>query len=532
MVYIPRWQIILILAICVLGLAFAAPNLVDRASATQLPGWLPTKQMNLGLDLRGGSHLLLEVQTSAVIKERMDGVADSLRNELRQAQVRFGDLRVQGSSVIFGVREPGDFDKARTAARKLIGTVAPSGGLFGGGGSDITVETTPSNEIRLTMSEAAIKQLRDHAVAQAIEVLRRRIDESGIREPTIQQEGEERIVVQVPGLDNPEELKTLLGQTAKMTFHLVDVSVAPVPGMRPPPGSEILPDSANPNQQYVVQRRVMVSGENLVDAQATFQEGQPVVSFRFDTLGARRFADVTRNNVGRPFAIVLDGKVISAPVIREPILGGSGIISGHFTVASANELALLLRAGALPAPIKIVEERTVGAGLGADSIEAGKIASVAGMVLVVAFMIFAYGRFGIMADVALAMNLILIAGCLSLLQATLTLPGIAGIVLTIGMAVDANVLIFERIREEVKAGRTPISAIDSGYSRAMTTIVDSNLTTLIAGVLLYMFGSGTVKGFAVTLTIGLATSMFTAIMVTRLMVVWWLRKNRPQALTF
>ena len=366
MVYIPRWQIILILAICVLGLAFAAPNLLDRTASDKLPDWLPNKQMNLGLDLRGGSHLLLEVQTSAVIKERMEGLADSVRNELRQAQVRFGDLRVDGTSVVFGVREPGDLDKARSAARKLIGTVASSGGLFTGGGSDIAVDVTPNNEIRVTMSETAIKTLRDHAIAQAIEVIRRRIDEFGVREPTIQQEGEERIVVQVPGLSNPEELKKLLGQTAKMTFHLVDVSVAPSPGMRPPPGSEILPDASNANQQYLVQRRVMVSGENLTDAQATFQEGQPVVSFRFDTLGARRFADVTKNNVGRPFAIVLDGKVISAPVIREPILGGSGIISGHFTVQSANELALLLRAGALPAPLKIVEERTVGAGLGAD----------------------------------------------------------------------------------------------------------------------------------------------------------------------
>jgi preprotein translocase subunit SecD len=530
MVYIPRWQIVLILVICVFGVIFAAPNLLDRTSADRLPDWLPKEQMNLGLDLRGGSHLLLEVETGAVIKERLEGVADSVRNELRQAQVRFGDLRIDGNSVVFGVRDAADLEKARAAVRKLAGSVAPSGGMFSTGGSDIEVETTAAGEIRVTMSETAIKDLLDRAIAQSIEVIRRRIDETGVREPTIQQQGENRVLVQVPGLSDPEELKRLLGQTAKMTFHLVDVTATPAPGMRPPPGSQILPDINTPNELYLVQRRVMVSGENLVDAQATFQEGRPVVSFRFDTLGARRFADVTKNNVGRPFAIVLDGKVISAPVIREPILGGSGIISGGFTVQSANELALLLRAGALPAPLKIIEERTVGAGLGADSIEAGKIASIAGMILVVAFMILFYGRFGVMAVIALAINLILIAGVLSLLQATLTLPGIAGIVLTIGMAVDANVLIFERIREEVRAGRTPISAVDSGYSRALTTIVDSNLTTLIAGLLLYMFGSGTVKGFAVTLTIGLATSMFTAIMVTRLMVVWWLRKRRPQAL--
>ena len=532
MVHIPRWQIVLILAICVFGLAFATPNLLDRSMTEQLPSWLPNKQMNLGLDLRGGSHLLLEADTKVVLKERLEGLADAVRTELRQAQIRFGDLRADGNSVVFSVREPGDVDKARTAVRKLAGSVAASGGMFSAGGSDIAIDTTPTGEIRITMTEIAVKELRDRAIAQSIEVVRRRIDETGTREPTIQQEGEDRILVQLPGVGDPEHIKGLLGKTAKLTFHLVDVNATPAPGMRPPPGTEILPGDNNPNQLYLIQRRVMVSGENLVDAQATFQEGRPVVSFRFDSLGARRFADVTKNNVNRPFAIVLDGKVISAPVIREPILGGSGVISGGFSVQAAQDLALLLRAGALPAPLKIVEERTVGPGLGADSIDAGKIASLLGMVLVVAFMIVCYGRFGIMADVALAMNLILIAGCLSLIQATLTLPGIAGIVLTIGMAVDANVLIFERIREEVHSGRTPISAIDSGYSRAMTTIIDSNLTTAIAGVLLYIFGSGTVKGFAVTLTIGLATSMFTAIMVTRLMVVWWLRKKRPQALTF
>ncbi|HEX7006376.1 MAG TPA: protein translocase subunit SecD [Alphaproteobacteria bacterium] len=529
MVYIPRWQIVLILAICVIGAILAAPNLLDRATAEQLPDWLPKQQINLGLDLRGGSHLLLEVEAETVIRERLDGLADSARNELRQAQIRFSEMRVDGSSVRFRVRDPADLEKAREAVRKLAGSVAPTGGMFSTGGSDIAVEAF-GDEIRITMTEAAVTHLISNAVSQTIEVIRRRIDETGIREPSIQQQGERRVVVQVPGLENPEELKDLLGETAKMTFHLVDTTTIPTPGMRPPPGTMILPDIDNPNQLYVVQRRVMVSGENLIDAQATFEQGRPVVSFRFDSVGARRFADVTRNNVGRPFAIVLDDKVISAPIIREPILGGSGIISGNFTVESANKLALLLRAGALPAPVKIVEERTVGAGLGADSIEAGKIASVAGMLLVVAFMVVFYGRFGVMADIALLINLILIAGVLSLLQATLTLPGIAGILLTIGMAVDANVLIFERIREEVRAGRTPISAIDSGYNRAMTTIIDSNLTTAIAGVLLYMFGSGTVKGFAVTLTIGLATSMFTAIMVTRLMVVWWLRKRRPQAL--
>ena len=353
-----------------------------------------------------------------------------------------------------------------------------------------------------------------------------------MREPTIQRQGDDRILLQVPGVEDPERLKQLIGKTAKMTFHLVHPQSGGQNLTRTPPGAKWLPhvdDGSGQTRNVLIRKRTMVSGEDLVDAQPSSdgQTGEPVVTFRFNARGGKKFGDVTSVNVNRPFAIVLDGSVISAPVIREPILGGSGQISGNFSFRDATDLALLLRAGALPAPLSILEERTVGPGLGQDSVEAGKIASIIGMVLVIVFMGVAYGRFGLMADVALTVNMFLILGALSVLQATLTLPGIAGIVLTIGMAVDANVLIFERIREEVRQGRTPISAIDAGYGRALTTIIDANVTTLIAAILLYIFGSGPIRGFAVTLAIGIVTSMFTAIMLTRLFVVTWLRRTRP-----
>ena len=390
----------------------------------------------------------------------------------------------------------------------------------------------------MTLTEKTIHDRKVAAVQQSIEIVRRRVDETGTREPTIQRQGDDRILVQLPGLDDPERIKRLLGKTAKMTFHLIDNrnSVEAAMVGRVPPGSRLLSsddvDSNGQSRMYLIRKRVMVSGDTLIDSQPSTdgRTNEPVVTFRFDTAGAKRFGLATSKNVGKLFAIVLDGKVISAPVIREPILGGSGQISGSFTFQSAQDLALLLRAGALPAPLTILEERSVGPGLGADSIAAGKIASILGMIAVLVFMAAAYGLFGFMADVALVVNMVLILGVLSFLQATLTLPGIAGIVLTIGMAVDANVLVFERIREEVRSGRTPISAVDTGYSRAFTTIMDANLTTLIAALLLYVFGSGPVRGFAVTLSIGIVTSMFTAIMLTRLLVVTWLRRTKPEAL--
>jgi len=464
---------------------------------------------------------LLEVEVDAVIREQLESIVDAIRVTLRMARVRYGGLGIEGNGVVFQLRDAAQSEAIRTQIVNLNTGAAVT--LSEGGG------------FRLELTEELMRDRRNSAVSQSIEIVRRRIDETGTREPTIQRQGQDRILVQLPGVKDPERVKRLLGKTAKLTFHLVnaaqpyaDSTTQASPGIMLLPSDD--PSHVGDTRRYMVRKRVELGGDTLIDAQATFQQSQPVVSFRFNSLGARKFGDITRNNVGRLLAIVLDGKVISAPNIREPILGGSGVITGQFTVQAVQDLALLLRAGALPAPLNILEERTVGPGLGQDSIDAGQIASIIGIGLVTIFMVVVYGRFGIMADVALFLNLVLIVAVLSLLQATLTLPGIAGIVLTIGMAVDANVLIFERIREEVNSGRTPISAVDAGYRRAITTIVDSNLTTLIAAVLLFAFGSGPVKGFAVTLAIGIVTSMFTAVMVTRMILVTWLRSARPQSL--
>jgi len=543
MVTISRWQLFLVVAICALGVAYASPNLLSKNFVGALPDWLPHKQISLGLDLQGGSHLLLEVQTKVVIGEELESIVDEVRTRLRQARIGYTGLGATGSTVSFGLREPGNLEAARTIIDELKTDLTAGGfvaNIVGSMGpvqsAGIEVEVTPDAKFRLVLTEEMIADRTRRAVEQSLEVVRRRIDELGTREPTIQRQGEDRIILQVPGIDDPERLKALVDTEAKLTFHLIDstVSVQDAQSGRVPPGSMLLPsehvDATGQPIMVAVRKRVEVSGDRLEDAQPTVQDGRPVVNFRFDTVGARKFGGVTQENVNKQLAIVLDNKVISAPVIREPILGGSGVISGSFTFESANDLALLLRAGALPAPLTILEERTVGPGLGADSIAAGEIASLTGLALVVIFMVLAYGLFGVLADIALIFNIALIMAALSVLQATLTLPGIAGIALTIGMAVDANVLIFERIREEIRSGRTPISAIDAGYRRALSTIIDSNVTTLIAAVLLFQFGSGPIRGFAVTLSIGIMTSMFTAIMVTRLLIVGWLRKRRPQVL--
>ena len=511
----------MILGICALGVLFAAPNFLSAKQAESLPSWLPHKQLSLGLDLQGGSHLLLEVKVDSVLKDSLEALVDTMRTALRKARIRYGELGIDGLGANVTIKDIASIEQARQLLKSLD--------------SELNVDLLDSGQIRLEMTEKSIRDRRTAAIEQSIEIVRRRIDETGVREPTIQRQGEDRILVQLPGIDDPERVKRLLGKTAKLSFHLVDERQAPSVAGRVPPGSILVPSvdevgSDGRPRMYMLKKRVMISGDTLADSQATFQDNQPVVSFRFDTVGGKRFGKATTENVGKLFAIVLDSKVISAPVIREPILGGSGVISGRFSVQGAQDLSLLLRAGALPAPLTILEERSVGPGLGADSIAAGKIASMVGMALVIAFMIIAYGRFGLMADIALIANIILIGAALSLLQATLTLPGIAGIVLTIGMAVDANVLVFERIREEIRAGRTPISSIDAGYSRAITTIIDANVTTLIAAILLYQFGSGPIRGFAVTLAIGIITSLFTAIMLTRLMVATWLKKSRPDTL--
>ena len=523
MVNYPRWVIILTVVVTLLGVIYAAPNfLLSADDAAESSGVLPSKKMNLGLDLQGGASLLLEVEVEVAIQDMLEAVESSVRRELRQRNDRIGytRLRVEDGAIRFSLRDAADADRARDRIRGIEE------------GFELAVEN--DTNFVLTMTEVAQRERIQSALEQSIEIVRRRVDETGVSEPTIQQQGERRILVQLPGIRDPERIKRLLGQTAKLTFHLVDesASLQDAENDRIPPGSQLL---FGPEEEgripYVVRRTVEVGGDRLVDAQPTFQDGQPIVSFRFDTAGGRQFGELTQNNVGVRLAIVLDREVVSAPVIRSPILGGSGIISGRFRVQEVNDLSLVLRAGALPAPLTILEERTVGPGLGQDSIVAGKIASIIGLAAVVVFMIASYGLFGLMAAVALLFNLLLIVALLSILQATLTLPGIAGIVLTIGMAVDANVLILERIREETRNGRTPISAIDAGYRRALTTILDSNITTLIAAILLFQFGSGPIKGFAVTLSIGILTSMFTALMLTRLFVVVWLRRRRPQTLS-
>ena len=519
MVYFAKWKMVLVGIICLLGLSFAAPNFIPLNQAEALPGWLPRQHISLGLDLQGGSHLLLEVDSKTVIREYLDSMVDAARIELRRDKIRYQGLGISGNGIQVTIKDEEKVDEARKLLRAL---------------ERDAVLDEDDGRIVMTLNERMIRDRKTAAVQQSIEIVRRRVDETGTREPTIQQQGDDRILVQLPGIDDPERIKRLLGKTAKMSFHLVDQrnSVESAMAGRIPPGSWLLPSEGEDGRMYLIRKRVMVSGDTLIDAQPSTDSrtNEPVVTFRFDAAGAKRFGSATSKNVGKLFAIVLDRKVISAPVIREPILGGSGQISGSFSFQSAQDLALLLRAGALPAPLTILEERSVGPGLGADSIAAGKIASIIGIILVVVFMVAAYGLFGFMADIALIVNMVLILGALSFLQATLTLPGIAGIVLTIGMAVDANVLVFERIREEVRSGRTPISSIDAGYSRAFTTIIDANLTTLIAALLLYAFGSGPVRGFAVTLSIGIITSMFTAIMLTRLMIVIWLRRTKPDVL--
>jgi len=523
MLYFANWKVLLICGICLLGVLLSLPNLFTPAQLAYLPSSM-RKQVALGLDLRGGSYLLLEVDIAAAQRERLNTTIDSVRNTLRDAHIGYTGLNVEGDAIAFTIRET---DRVEEAKRDLA-KIAP----------DMTVEIAPDGAGTMKFSTVATETRRRQAVEQSIEIIRRRIDETGTKEPTIQREGQDRILVQLPGVDNPQRIKELLGKTAKLTFQLVDqgITVEDARRGRLPPGDEILPSVDEGRGRgggagsYVVRKRVMVGGDTLTDAQATFQNNEPVVSFKFDSIGGKKFGDATRENVGKPFAIVLDNKVISAPVIREPILGGSGIISGSFTVQSASDLALLLRAGALPAPIQILEERTVGAELGADSIHAGAIASIVGVVLVIVFMVLFYGLFGVFADIALLFNLCLMLGALSLLGATLTLPGIAGIALTMGMAVDANVLIYERIKEELRGGRSLLSSLEAGFTRAFGTILDSHVTTLVAGILLYWLGSGPVKGFAVTLSIGVLTSLFSAILVTRLQIVTWLRRYKPKAI--
>ena len=533
MLHFERWKIILVACICLAGFLFSAPNFFAKNTLSDLPGWLPDKQVNLGLDLRGGSYLLLEVDIDAVMKDRLQSLVGDVRKALREASIRYTGLGVKNDAVTVRISQDDQLDTAIQKIKDLSTLV--SANMFSSAPTRDIAVSNQGNLISIKVTDAARLSRQRSAMQQSIEIVRRRIDALGTTDPVIQQQGADRILVQVPGLKDPENLKNLLGQTAKLTFRLVNNSASAQQAMQAgsvPAGSEILNMQGDQKQPVLVERQVMVGGDHLTDAQPGFDSrtGEPVVNFRFDSTGARLFGDVTKNNVNRPFAIVLDGKVISAPVIREPITGGQGQISGGFTVAEANNLAILLRAGALPAPLQILEERTVGPGLGADSIAAGEIASLIGFAAVIVFMAATYGFFGLLANAALIINIALIMGALSLLQATLTLPGIAGIVLTIGMAVDANVLIYERIREELNAGKSVVASLEAGYSRALSTILDANITTLIAAIVLFQLGSGPVRGFAVTLAIGVVTSVFTAFTVNRLFVAMWYQRRRPKTL--
>ncbi len=532
MLYFARWKIAVILMLLIGSSYYAVPNLLSDATLARLPDWMPKQQINLGLDLQGGSHLLLEVDVKAVINERMQSLTEEVRVALRKDRIGYKKLSVREGVLQVQVRDAGQFDSARERIKELNGGGVAVLGIIGGETPELDITTPESQLIEVRLNDDALVRRRTAAVQQSIEIVRRRIDELGNKESTIQRQGEDRILVQVPGLDNPEHLKAMLGKTAKLSFRLLDptISAAEAKSGRMPIGSDILPSDEEGSPEFVVRKQIMVSGENLVDAQPSTdsQTNEPVVNFRFDTVGGKKFAEVTKANVGKPFAIVLDGRVVSAPVIRSAILGGSGQISGNFTYQEANDLSILLRAGALPAPLLVIEERTVGAELGADSVREGRNAAIIGFVAVAIYMVLTYGLFGMFANLSLIMNIILISAALTLLQSTLTLPGIAGIVLTMGMAVDANVLIYERIREETRNGKTPLSAVQAGFDRAYGTILDANITTFIATVIMFQVGSGPVRGFAVTLMIGVMTSVYTAVTVTRFIITQYLRYRKPK----
>lgn len=531
MLYFSRWKTIGIWLVVALAVIYALPNLIPQHVLNTWPAWAPRHQMTLGLDLQGGSQILLQVARQDLIDDRLNTTRDEIRTKLRDAKVGYTGLAASGRTVQVRIRDAADIDKAKDALKDMLAPVAS--GTFGATSvTELSLEEPEAGLLKYTLTDAGIDYRIATAVTQSIEVVGRRVNELGTTEPVIQRQGNDRILVQVPGLQDPQRLKDILGQTAKLSFQMVDQSMPVQDAIngRPPAGSTVMYSTDDPPVPYLIENQVIVSGENLIDAQASFDQrtSEPVVSFRFDGKGAQRFAQVTQQNVGRLFAIILDNQVISAPQIREPILGGSGQISGNFTTQSANDLAVLLRAGALPATLNIIEERTVGPGLGQDSIDAGKISGIIGSILVVVFMLVAYGKLGLIANIALAANVAMIVAILSLLGATLTLPGIAGIVLTIGMAVDSNVLIYERIKEERRNGRSVIQAIDTGFSRALATIVDANVTTLIAAAVLFYLGTGPVKGFAVTLAIGIVTTVFTAFTFTRWLVAFWVKRFRPK----
>ncbi len=551
MLQIDTWKRVLIWLVCVTGLLLALPNAFytrveqsndakaaielgadtpeNQAEAAQWPNWLPSSLVNLGLDLRGGAHLLAEVKVEDVYESRMEAMWPEIRDALRDERSTVGTIRRQDSDpdqIRVRISQPEGMTRALETVRGLARQVQT---LTGVGATDIEA-FADGDTIVVQLSEAEKLASDDRTVRQSLEIVRRRIDEVGTREPTIQRQGADRILIQVPGIGSAGELKEIIGTTAQLTFN-------PVVGRGTDPdavagiGEEVVPSIDESGVYYTLESSPVVTGEELVDAQPSFdQNGRPAVSFRFNTSGARKFGDYTLENIGAPFAIVLDDEVISAPVIQSHIPGGSGIITGNFTVEESTNLAILLRAGALPAELEFLEERTIGPELGQDSIDAGKVATMVAFAAVLVFMALSYGLFGLFANIALIINVGLLFGLLSLIGATLTLPGIAGIVLTVGMAVDANVLIFERIREELKSAKGPARAIELGYEKALSAIADANVTTFITAVILFAMGSGPVRGFAITLGLGILTSVFTAIFVTRLMVVMWFERRRPKTI--
>ena len=517
----PRWKVWAVSLLCLIGIALAIPSFVPEAQVAKWPAFIPSARINLGLDLAGGSHLLLEGDTSDVAKQRLDQMEDIMRSELRRAKIEVGDISTAGGRLSLLVRDPAQVDAVREIANNQTQPVALTGQRT------FNISVVDGARLVLTPTQSGLDEALENAMKTAREVVYNRVDPEGTKEVTVIRQGKDRILVQVPGLQDPEGLKALLGKTARLEFKMVAPDQTGVESGRAAVGNQILPMAGG--GRISVLRRAMVNGDQLVDAQQTFNENnEPVVSIRFDGRGSKAFARVTQQNVGKPFAIVLDDVVLSAPEIREPILGGQANISGSFTVQTATDLAIQLRSGKLPVELKVIEERTVGPDLGKDSIRDAVRAGIVGTVGILLFMWLTYGRFGIYANIALILNVIVILGIMAPF-ATLTLPGIAGFVLTVGAAVDANVIINERIREEHRRGRRVMEAVQHGYDEARTAIFDANITNVIAGLLLYYFGSGPVKGFAVVMMIGIATSVFTAVTVTRMFVSLWLRK-RPTEL--
>ena len=523
-----RWKQIVIVAICLAGLIVVLPNFFSKSSLERWPRWLPHKQLNLGLDLRGGAHLLLAMDVNDVRKDWLDTLREDARRRLREAKIGISAVGISGNAVQVRIAKAEESDAALKALRQIV---QPTGNpIFGTSGNDVEVQQAEPGSFTIAPTEPGLRQRTGNALSAAIETVRRRVDLMGTTEPNIVREGTSRILVQVPGLSDTAELKELIGKTARLSFHEVHPSVTPAEakGSRVPPGYKIYPGSDRTETEQLLRETPVVRGDELTNAQPSFDSrtGEPIIDFAFNNSGARKFGKFTQDHVGKPFAIVLDDKVISAPNIREPILGGRGQISGSFTPETATQLAIQLRSGALPAKLTIVEERNVGPSLGNDSIDAGMLAGVIGGIATIALTILAYGTFGIFACVGLVVHGILTVALMQLMGAALTLPGIAGLVLGIAMAVDANVLIYERIREEVRAGKSPIAAIDAGFTRAFITIADSQLTTLACAIVMFWLGAGPIRGFAVTLTVGICTSIFAAVTVVRLLIYYWLNSMK------